>query len=96
MTAHALRIEVLGQENGLLTLISGVLMTILAFWAAGQFFVEKAYGVAEGEVSSRVHAGPLVARQRKREPDEIDPSSRARSSASLRLCASSLEQMWSM
>jgi hypothetical protein len=37
-------------------------MTMLAFWAAGQFFVEKAYGVAEGEASSRVHAGPLVAR----------------------------------
>jgi hypothetical protein len=44
MTPHALRIEILGQENGLLTLISGVLMTILAFWTAGQFFVEKAYG----------------------------------------------------
>ncbi len=26
-----------------LGLISGVLMTILAFWTAGQFFVEKAY-----------------------------------------------------
>jgi uncharacterized membrane protein HdeD (DUF308 family) len=25
------------------TLISGVLMTILAFWTAGQFLVEKAY-----------------------------------------------------
>jgi uncharacterized membrane protein HdeD (DUF308 family) len=26
-----------------LTLISGVLMTILAFWTSGQFFIEKAY-----------------------------------------------------
>ena len=26
-----------------LTLISGVLMTILAFWTAGQLFIEKAY-----------------------------------------------------
>jgi uncharacterized membrane protein HdeD (DUF308 family) len=26
-----------------LNLISGVLMTILAFWTAGQFFIEKAY-----------------------------------------------------
>jgi uncharacterized membrane protein HdeD (DUF308 family) len=26
-----------------LTLIGGILMTILAFWTAGQFFVEKAY-----------------------------------------------------
>jgi uncharacterized membrane protein HdeD (DUF308 family) len=26
-----------------LTLISGILMTVLAFWTAGQFFIEKAY-----------------------------------------------------
>ena len=26
-----------------LTLISGVLMTILAFWTSGQLFIEKAY-----------------------------------------------------
>ena len=26
-----------------LTLISGILMTALAFWTAGQFFIEKAY-----------------------------------------------------
>jgi uncharacterized membrane protein HdeD (DUF308 family) len=26
-----------------LTLISGILMTILAFWTSGQFFIEKAY-----------------------------------------------------
>jgi uncharacterized membrane protein HdeD (DUF308 family) len=26
-----------------LTLISGILMVILAFWTAGQFFIEKAY-----------------------------------------------------
>ena len=26
-----------------LGLISGVLMTVLAFWTAGQFFIEKAY-----------------------------------------------------
>ena len=26
-----------------LTLVSGILMTILAFWTAGQFFIAKAY-----------------------------------------------------
>ena len=26
-----------------LTLISGILMTMLAFWTAGQFFIDKAY-----------------------------------------------------
>jgi uncharacterized membrane protein HdeD (DUF308 family) len=26
-----------------LTLISGILMTIIAFWTSGQFFIEKAY-----------------------------------------------------
>ena len=26
-----------------LTLIAGILMVILAFWTAGQFFIEKAY-----------------------------------------------------
>jgi uncharacterized membrane protein HdeD (DUF308 family) len=36
---------VLGTGDPLwwLGLISGILMTILAFWTAGQFFIEKAY-----------------------------------------------------
>jgi hypothetical protein len=58
MTAHALRIEVLGQENGLLTLISGVLMTILAFWTAGQLFLAWYHGRYHGACARPFHRPP--------------------------------------
>jgi hypothetical protein len=43
------------------------------------------------EARSALASTPVCRSQRKRDPDEINPSSRARSTASLRLCTSSLE-----
>lgn len=43
------------------------------------------------EARSASHRRRVRRPQRKRDPDEINPSLRARSTASLRLCASSLE-----
>ena len=66
---------------GIRALMEGTVDIVRAFKTAGSM-----------RSSSRPSRGRWVRRtQRKRDPDEINPSSRARSTASLRLCASSLE-----
>jgi hypothetical protein len=78
-------------EGALLGILFALLFGI--FFSGPDFGGLLRYSVAmrsrRGDAASRVSAGALVARQRTREPGEIKPSSRARSTASLRLCASS-------
>ena len=87
-----------------LGLIAGIVMTVLAFWTEGQFFIDKAYvllvfagiwALMQG-ITTIVRAAEIrrcaksCNRQRRTAPGATRPSSRARATASLRVCASSL------
>ena len=74
-----------------LTLISGILMTALAFWTAGQFFIEKAYvllvfagiwALMQGHHRHRARVrGPRDARGAQAVIDEFDWARRSRCGA---------------